>query len=532
VRTLGSLVLLCSALTAQTGPAGIDRVRADIFFLASPALEGRRSGARGSEVAVEWVAAEFAKAGLKPVAGTSFKQVVPLVEYRVDSRASGLTLRRGEKEQTYRSPEITAGFSRDFEAKGGVVFAGFGITAPELGYDDYAAIDARGKFVLIFEDEPQESDAASIFSGREMTLYSTSAAKAANAARHGALAVLTAPEPNRKHPAYRELSRRRQSAAGAGARRAGPGAASQALDPGAPTAPVIGVTEKIAADLLEALGKTPAELQAAIDRTARPASAILPGVEAEVKIVLSERRRIRTANVLGLVEGSDPKLKDETVVVCAHYDHNGIGGDGANLPGADDNASGTAAVVELARVFAASAVKPRRTVVFAALAAEESGLLGAYYYTLNPPRPLETTRAVLNLDMLGRNETETVETKGLFEIAADTSNELNLMGTTFSAGARETIERLNAGVGLQLSYKWEREPALKMLGRSDHLPFLLQGVPSIFFFTGFHPDYHTAADTPDKVNFQKLDKILELARRTVAEFADRGEPPRFRTTNR
>jgi hypothetical protein len=529
VRTLGSLLLLGGLLAAQPGPVRLDRVRADIFFLASPALEGRRSGARGSEVAIEWVASEFAKAGLKPVAGTSFKQAIPLVEYRVDSRASGLTLRRGEKEETLRSPAVTASFPRDYEAKGAVVFAGFGITAPELGYDDYASIDARGKFVLIFEDEPQEDDPRSVFSGRDVTLYSTSAAKAANAVRHGAVAVLVAPEPNRRHPAYRELSERRRNAAGA---RRGAVLTPQALDPGPPAVPMIGIDDQTAAAILAASGKTPAGLQAAIDGTGRPASAALPGVEAEVRIVLAERRRIQTANLLGLVEGSDPRLKDETVLVCGHYDHNGINSEGAYMPGADDNASGTAAVVELARVFAAAAVKPRRTIVFAALGAEESGLLGAHYYAWHPPRPLESTRVVLNLDMLGRNETETVETKGLLEIAADTSNELNLMGTTFSAGARETVERANAGVGLALNYKWEREPALKMLARSDHLPFLLQGVPSVFFFTGFHPDYHTPADTADKINFQKLGKILELARRTAAEFADTAEPPRFRTTKR
>jgi len=525
-RLLCALVLLCGPLAAQAGRISIDRVRADVFFLASPALEGRQSGARGSEVAIEWVAAEFAKAGLKPVAGTSFKQPVPLIEYRVDSQSSGLTIRQGEKEQVIRAPGIIATFPRDFQARAAVVFAGFGITAPELGYDDYAGIEVRGKIVLVFDDEPQEYDAASIFNGREMTLHATGWVKAANALQHGAVAVLLAPEPNRKHPSFRELSRRRS-----GNRPASPGR-SQALDPGSPAIPMVTIDDQIAAGMLAASGKTPSSLQTSIDRTLKPASMILPEVEAEVNIVLSERRRTKTMNVLGMVEGSDAKLKDETVVICAHYDHNGLDSEGSHFPGADDNASGTAGLVELARVFAASPVKPRRTLVFAALGAEERGLLGAQYYTLNPPRPLETTRAVMNLDMIGRNEAETVETKGVIEIAGDTSNELNLMALTFSAGAREAVERANESVGLRLSYKWDREPALKMLSRSDHFPFLLRGVPALFFFTGMHPDYHTARDTPDSLNYGKLAKILQLAYRGASEFADTPNPPRFRATTR
>jgi hypothetical protein len=523
---LCALVLLCGPLAAQADRISIDRVRADVFFLASPALEGRQSGARGSEVAVEWVAAEFAKAGLKPVAGTSFKQPVPLIEYRADPQSSGLTIRQGDKEQVFRAPGIVATFPRDFQARAAVVFAGFGITAPEFSYDDYAGIDVRGKIVLIFDDEPQEYDPASIFNGLEMTLHATSAVKMANAMRHGAVAVLLAPEPNRKHPSYRELSRRRS-----GNRPASP-VLSQALDPGSPAIPTVAIDDQMAAGMLAASGQTPASLQTSIDRTLKPASTILPEVEAEVRIVLSERRRTQTMNVLGMVEGSDAKLKDETVVICAHYDHNGLAGEGSHFPGADDNASGTAGLVELARVFAASPVKPRRTLVFAALGAEERGLLGAHYYALNPPRPLQTTRAVMNLDMLGRNEAETVETKGLIEIGADTSNELNLMAMTFSAGAREALERANQSVGLRLSYKWDREPALKMLSRSDHFPFLLRGVPAVFFFTGMHPDYHTARDTPDTVNYGKLAKILQLACRAASEFADTPNPPRFRATIR
>jgi Zn-dependent M28 family amino/carboxypeptidase len=273
--------------------------------------------------------------------------------------------------------------------------------------------------------------------------------------------------------------------------------------------PVFTVSDAVAAELLSVTGKKPRALQAAIDATLKPASQSLPGVSAEMEVEVAESRRAATANVVGMLEGSDPKLRAEAVVFGGHYDHLGMRG-GQVLPGADDDASGTAAVIELARVFASGTERPRRTLVFVAFGAEEAGLLGSYYYALRPARPLERTRAVFSLDMIGRDEKPSPQTAGLIDIAEDSSNEVNFIGLKASPSLRAVLEQANREVGLRLNGKWDDDAALNILFRSDHFPFLLQGVPAVWVFNGFTPDYHQPADTIDKLNFPKMEKIVRL----------------------
>jgi Zn-dependent M28 family amino/carboxypeptidase len=196
-------------------------------------------------------------------------------------------------------------------------------------------------------------------------------------------------------------------------------------------------------------------------------------------------------------------------------------------PGADDNGSGTVGVVELARAYSTNAEKPRRSLLFIVFAAEERGLLGSYYYTALPLRPLETTRANINFDMIGRNEAPTANPNQQIDISPDTSNELGLIGTHYSPDYRSAVERANRTVGLKLNYKWDRDGTQQVLFRSDQYPFLLQGIPAVWWFTGFHPDYHQVTDTVDKINFEKMTKILKLAYLAGFEFADAGAPPKL-----
>jgi Zn-dependent M28 family amino/carboxypeptidase len=282
----------------------------------------------------------------------------------------------------------------------------------------------------------------------------------------------------------------------------------------------------LTADVLRASGRTPSELQSAIDRDCKPQSMPLPDAGAEIRIVLGERRRAVTANVIGMLEGSDAELKKETIVFSAHYDHDGAS-DTAIFHGADDNGSGTVGVVELARAFAASRVRPKRSLLFAVFAAEERGLLGSYYYAAHPLRPLASTRAVINFDMIGRNETPSAQTEGLMQIDKDTSNELNLIGTINSPDYREVVEAANRRVGLRLNYKWDQDAALNIFQRSDQFPLALHDIPAVWWFTGFHPDYHQATDTVEKINFVKMEKIVRLAFMTGQSFADGKSTPRF-----
>jgi Peptidase family M28/PA domain len=506
---------------------GLDRIRindlrADLTFLASDALEGRRSLQRGSEVAIQFLAAEFDKAGLEPVAGDSYLQPVPLIEYRVDTSETGLALEHGATRRDLKYGVDFFGGS-DFEAtvQGPVAFAGYGITAPEFGYDDYASLDARGKIVLIFDHEPQENDAHSIFNGKGNTRYSSALVKVLNAKKHGAIGVLFAAEPNRKHPSTQDRIARIPGSEQR-ARRLPP----QVLADSEARLPTLSVSDALAMELLSATGQKPSALQAWIDDTLKPASVVLPNTRAEMRIVLAEQRRGTSYNVLGLVEGSDPTLKRETIVFSAHYDHDGAW-DGNIYHGADDDGSGTVGVIELARAFAASPEKPKRSLLFAIFAAEERGLLGSHYYVAHPLRPLDTTRAVINFDMIGRNETPSRQTEGLMDIAPDTSNELNLIGTINSPDYRAAVERANEYVGLRLDDKWDRDAALNIFQRSDQFPFALHDIPAIWWFTGFHPDYHQSTDTVEKINFTKMEKILRLAYLAGWEFANAAAPPRF-----
>jgi Peptidase family M28/PA domain len=523
------VILIAGLACAQDGmrsrvAAGLDsidvaRLKADLTFLSSDALEGRRSLERGSEVAIQWIASEYAKVGLKPLAGDSYLQPVPVIEYTVDRAAASLMIQHGGKASTFHAPDATINFSNETTVAGPVVFAGYGISAPELGYDDYAGLDVKGKIVLIFNHEPQAMDDASIFNGRGNTRYTNATYKALNAARHGAIAVLAAPDPNSPPPAGRGG---RGGTAQAAQNR--PRIPSEALAEGGAGVPVVTISAQVAASLFEAAGKKAAEVQSAIDAKPSPSSFAIPDTQVEVHNVLSERRRANSYNVAGMIEGSDPALKNETVIFSGHFDHDGTGPLGI-LHGADDNGSGTVGVVELARAFSLNPVKPKRSVVFMVFAAEERGLLGSYYYVSHPLRPLATTRAHINFDMIGRNEA--ADPRVQTEISPDTSNELGLIGTHYSPDYRAVVERANELVGLKLTYKWDRDAANNVLFRSDQYPFLQHDVPAVWWFTGFHPDYHQVTDTVEKINFEKMAKILKLAYLSGFEFADSDRVPRL-----
>jgi hypothetical protein len=529
MRKLG-LFLLAGLVWAQTGQrtrAGFDsidtrRIKADLTFLSSDALEGRRSLERGSEVAIQWIASQFATAGLKPLVGDSYLQPVSLIEFTTDRAATSLVIDHGGKTTTWHASDAIGNFSNEGTVAGAVVFAGYGISAPELGYDDYAGIDAKGKVVLIFNHEPQEMDDASIFNGRGNTRYTNATYKALNAARHGAAAVISMPDPN--HPQGEGRGGRGGRGAGGQGTPTRPRIPTEALVEGGAGIPVFTVSAQVGAGLFASAGKKPADVQTAIDAKPAPSSFEIPDTRVELHSVIADRRRANSYNVAGLIEGSDPVLKNETVVFSGHFDHDGIGPLGI-LHGADDNGSGTVGVVELARAFALNPAKPKRSLLFIVFAAEERGLLGSYYYVAHPLRPLAATRANINFDMIGRNEA--ADSRVQTEISPDTSNELGLIGTHYSPDYRAVVERANEMVGLKLTYKWDRDAANNVLFRSDQYPFLQHEVPGVWWFTGFHPDYHQVSDTVEKINFEKMTKILKLAYLSGFEFADSDHVPKL-----
>lgn len=520
------LFLLCLPLLAQPHKEAFaeineNRLRADLTFLTSEPLNGRLSLERGSDVAIQWLVSEFTKAGLQPAVNGSFLQPVPLIDFRADREKSAVRIKVNGVSKSYQAPQAAAAFPKNISLNAPVVFAGFGITAPELNYDDYKELDVKGKIVLIFDHEPQEENPRSIFSGKGNTRYAGPHVKVKTAQEHGAIAVMLIPEPNRKHPSNEERRNRIPGSAVRSARMP-----SQVLEDSVLKIPLVNLSEAIGKEMIAASGRSANEIHTAIDRDLKPQSALLPGVTAEIQVVNAEVRHATSYNVAGLLEGSD--LKSETIVISGHFDHDGPAFNlGAMFPGADDNGSGTVGVVALAHAFKKAGVRPKRSILFIVFAAEERGLLGSYQYVAHPLRPLEGTRAVINFDMIGRDEKPSTQTDGLIEIAADTSNELNLVGTYYSPEYAKTVERANEITGLKINPKWDMEPALNVFFRSDQYPFVLKGIPALWWFTGFHPDYHQVTDTVEKINFGKMVKILKLAYVSALDFANSATPPRF-----
>lgn len=501
-------------------------LRANLGFLSSDGMGGRLSLQPGDDVAIAWVASEFAKAGLTPAATDEagrprYLQAVPLVEYRADRAATAMTLERGGKQMEWKSPEVTGAFRDAVDVTAPVVFAGFGITAPELGYDDYQGLDAKGKIVLVFDHEPQETDVNSIFNGTGNTRYATTRVKLLNAQAHGALALMVVAEPNRKHLTNAE----RSAKIGGSATRAVP-LPLQALRDDELHIPSVVVVDEVAAEVLATAGKSPSELQAAIDRDLTTQSRALPETTLTLHLKNASRTTGTTYNVAGLLQGGDPALAAETLLISGHHDHDGQSGTEI-WHGADDNGSGTVGVVELAHAFAANAARPKRSILFVVFASEERGLLGSYYMAAHPLRPLATTRAMINFDMIGRNEAASPQTDGLIEVPADTANRLNLIGALYSPDYDRVVKEENRSVGLVLDDRFDHESALNVFFRSDQFPFVLHDVPAFWFFTGFHPDYHHTTDTAEKINYAKMTKILKLSYLTAWRFGDAAVGPKF-----
>jgi len=496
-----ALLLLAVGLGHGKKPpeAALEAIRAEdvrrhILFLASDSLKGRDTPSPGLVVAGDYIASEFKRYGLQPVNGSFFQNFDLALVNLGEDNALALISRDGTRTDfTIKHDYIPFEFTANREASGELVFAGYGITAPEYHYDDYTHLDARGKVVFVLRHEPQERDSTSLFDGQRNTDYAEVREKVRNAIEHGAVAVLVATDPLN----HRSLVPR--------------GFPWPSLYEGLPEeavpyslalteskkVPVVHVGENIINKIFGTVDSL-RSLQQAIDKTLRPHSFAVDGVTLRVKT--STRAILRpTRNVVAFLEGDDPKLKDEVVLIGAHYDHVGVlktheAGADSVFNGADDNASGTCGLLEIAKAFGASRERPRRSVLFVAFAAEEKGLLGSEAYVNQPLFPLSKTAAMINLDMLGRNAPDSVTVIGYKR-----SPDLH----------RITVEE-NGKIGMTLAYNGER-----WFYQSDHASFARKGIPVLFFNTGDHPDLHKVTDNPDKINYAKVARIAKLVFRVA-----------------
>jgi Zn-dependent M28 family amino/carboxypeptidase len=244
------------------------------------------------------------------------------------------------------------------------------------------------------------------------------------------------------------------------------------------------------------------------------------------------RRIVPDRTIVGLIEGSDPQLKNEVVIVSAHHDHQGADGDQI-FNGADDNVSGTAAVIDIAEAYVLAAqegMRPKRSILFAVFGSEERGpLLGSWAYTERPLRPLDKTAAVLNMDMIGRNMEVPIGGGARFagltvQSAESNANSVNIIGHSRHPALKAAVEQANQAYGLTLKMDLDNNSS-NLLRRSDQWPFLQRGVPAVWFHTGLHPDYHTVNDRPERINYDKMEKIARLVHQVSWNLANAAQAP-------
>jgi hypothetical protein len=489
---IASLLLAALALLGASAPAPptaewlLDQVKG----LSVPDTEGRGSGTPGAERAAQLIARHMAQAGLKPAGdgGTYLQHFAISTGSRIDQPTQLAVLAPARRDVALRTGWGPLSGSASGTAEAEVVFAGFGITAPELAYDDYAGLDARGKIVLIMTGEPRGTDPASPFRRPEAYHHAQRSHKVINAREHGAVAVLLVTHPSTASETLPEVRGLAESL----------------------SIPAAMLTRAEADRLLTPSGRTVAQLAATIDGALQPASSSLGGVRVRLQVTLV-RETGRTANVIGILPGADPTLSKEAVVIGAHYDHLGRGGEssmapdqlGTIHPGADDNASGTAVLLGLLRSFAAAGGVPR-TLVFAAFSGEEMGLLGSAHYVQHPAVPIARTVAMINLDMVGRLR----------------EGRLYVGGVDSGSGLRALVSAVSTpGVVPQL----RGDPH----GPSDHTSFYLAGRPILFLFTGAHEDYHRPSDTWDKINAEGLRLVTAFTAEVVAALARAPTAPAY-----
>jgi hypothetical protein len=545
--------------------AEIDKSLAEtVKYLSSDELEGRGVGTKGIDQAADYIARQFEKFGLKTqlFEGSPFQKFSMTISTKQGEKNELAFVRPARDGQPAEEKKLTPG--KDFNplAVGGsasfdlpLVFVGYGITAKKLDYDDYAGIDVKDKAVLVLRHEPQQNNPHSEFNGREHSEYAPFTRKVSNAYEHGAAAVIFVSDDFDIQKAKDHLRKRWQAAvdelADANVKfkaiekpseedfrkhreqtekladqiKSYGGQIQGADDPllgfnGAGSEgesrnfSVLycrrGVIEPI---VQAAFGTSLLALEQEIDKGPTPHSRELAGWRAVGQTTV-EHTQAEVKNVAAVLEGTGPHA-DETIVIGAHYDHLGFGGNGSADPGsrevhngADDNASGTTALLEVARELAARGQKLPRRILFLAFTGEERGLIGSARYVRDPLIPLDKTVAMLNMDMVGRL----------------TDNKLIVHGTGTASELDPLVDRLGKQFGFEVTKKEGG------FGPSDHSSFYAKHVPVLHFFTGTHKDYHRPSDDFDKLNIDGMRRVAEMVATAAVDLAEAPEPLHFQET--
>ena len=498
---LSSALFVNFSFAAPAAPAGLESITQDdlmrhIKLLADDSLEGRDTGQKGNVEASSYIAERYAEFGLKPVGdkGGYFQNF----EVTLNPKAgpgSRLTTRIEGKETAHKLKQDFLLFDNLDKGvgKGALVFAGYGISSKDDEYDDYAELDVKGKVVLILRRTPRYGLKNAVFKGQP-PVHATFIQKLKVAREHGAVGVLLV-DAAKNRQKISQLSRYGVRPVGM-PKKEGP--------------PYAFVSYELAEQWMKLHGADLGRTVAEIESDHRPRSRDLSKVSVEIAIDV-KLEKVTTRNVVGLLEGSDQVLKDEVLVIGGHLDHVGYGPGGGNdgkrefiHNGADDNASGTSAVLELIEAFALHGKWPKRSILFINFNAEERGLLGSRHYADHPIIPLTNTIAMVNLDMVGRG-----------------ASGLDVGGVGTSPGFKSMVD----GLAKNFKFKFTTKPGGR--GASDHTSFYNKNIPVLFFFTGLHPDYHKPSDIWEKIDAPEIESIGRMVWRVIDHLANAEKRPRF-----
>ena len=479
-----------------------------VSFLASPLLKGRMNGEEGLEIAGQFIATQAKLLGLKPANKNSFFQPYSVNRKTMDpdkTRFEIITAVKDTlllKDQIYQLVPVGP---TDFVLEGEVVFAGYGIKSEKYKYNDFDSLNTEGKILLIMGRAPMTEDGKkSRFEEPEWNSEMSFQLKLMALMALKPKAVLIVPDPK---SGFQSLGESSPGLAGyLNSKTSLKGGKEQNTNPFMGMLPkVIFINRSVAEALLKGTGHDLEELQKSIDETLKPHSFSFGDKKVKItEVSITEEKSL--SNVAAYVEGSDPELKNEVVVYSGHYDH--IGGSGTKINrGADDDASGCAALLAMAGAFQDQKKKPLRSILFLWVSGEEIGLFGSQSYVNNPLFPIEKTVADLNMDMIGRDKEPADSTS---ETPMTGPNSVFVITDSQSRELRKIADDVAGKSKLNLDYSLSgRDHPLQLFARSDHYNFVKKDIPVLFFSTGIHSDYHTPGDIVEKIDFRKMELITK-----------------------